>query len=103
MKTYNKLVRDRIPELIANCGRTCVTQIVTDKSVRQDLLRAKLLEEYAEYCAEPSLEELADIAEVVFALAAELGYNQSDLLAAADQKRAERGGFARGVVLVSTE
>ncbi|MEI6287850.1 MAG: hypothetical protein WCP79_15205 [Bacillota bacterium] len=59
MKIYNKLVRDRIPELIANCGRTCVTQIITDKSVRQELLRAKLLEEYAEYCAEPSLEELS--------------------------------------------
>ena len=61
------------------------------------------MEEYAEYCAEPSLEELVDIAEVVFALAAELGYNQSDVLAAADRKRAKRGGFARGVVLVSTE
>ncbi|MEI6285235.1 MAG: hypothetical protein WCP79_01930 [Bacillota bacterium] len=40
---------------------------------------------------------------MVFALAAELGYNQADLLAAADQKSAERGGFARGVALVSTE
>ena len=103
MKIYNKLVRDRIPELIANCGKICVTQIVTGKSVRQDLLRAKLLEEFAEYCDEPSLEELADIAEVVFALAAELGYNQSALLAAAEQKRADRGGFATGVVLVSAE
>ncbi|MFA6076191.1 MAG: nucleoside triphosphate pyrophosphohydrolase [Negativicutes bacterium] len=103
MELQNKLVRDRIPELIKNCGRTCITKIVSDRAERQTLLRTKLLEEFEEYCEEPSLEELADIAEVVLALTAELGYDQANLFAAADKKRAERGGFSVGVVLVSTE
>ena len=103
MKLHNKLVRDQIPELIKNCGKTCITKIVSDRAERQILLRSKLLEEFEEYCEEPSLEELADIAEVVFALAAELGYDQANLFAAADKKRAERGGFSAGVVLVSSE
>ena len=103
MKMYDKLVRDQIPKIIEQNGGKCVIRIVNTDMEKQILLRKKLIEEFEEYCANPTLEELADITEVVFALARDLGFNQEDLLNAADRKRAERGGFEAGIVLISTE
>ena len=48
IKTYNKLVRDRIPEIIENSGKTCVTEILSDEDYLR-MLDAKLDEELAEY------------------------------------------------------
>ena len=66
-KIYNKLVRDRIPEIIEADGKTCVTEILPDKQYLE-MLDAKLNEELAEYQESKSLEELADLLEVIRAV-----------------------------------
>ena len=99
MKIYNKLVRDRIPDIIEKSGGTCEIEIVNGKE-KQELLENKLLEEVNEYMEDKNLEELADVMEVLFALANELGYSEEDLLNKRNEKLQERGGFKDGIVLL---
>ncbi|AWK51604.1 phosphoribosyl-ATP pyrophosphohydrolase [Clostridium beijerinckii] len=101
MKTYNKLVRDKIPEIIKADGRECDTLIVYGEE-KYKLLEAKLQEEVNEFLKDKNLEELADVMEVLFGLADSLGYSEEDLLKARDKKLDERGGFKEGIVLKAT-
>ncbi len=98
MKTYNKLVRDKIPEIIKADGRECETLIVAGDE-KHKLLEAKLQEEVNEFIEDKNLEELADVMEVLFGLAETLGYSEVEFLKARDKKREERGGFKDGIVL----
>lgn len=98
MKVYNKLVRDRIPEIIKESGKECEIEIVNGIE-KQELLEKKLLEEVNEYMEDKNLEELADVMEVLFGLANELGYQEGDLLNKRNEKLQERGGFKKGIVL----
>lgn len=98
MKVYNKLVRDRIPEIIEKSGSTCEIEIVNEKE-KEELLEKKLLEEVNEYLEDKNIEELADVMEVLFGLANELGYSEEDLLNKRNEKLQERGGFKAGIVL----
>lgn len=95
---YYKLVRDKIPQIIEAQGKTCQYSIL-DQQTYLEMLDAKLNEELAEYQESKSLEELADLYEVMLAVLAARGYTPAQLLAAADEKRAERGGFARKILL----
>ena len=96
--TYNKLVRDRIPEIIEAEGKRANIRTMDENEYRTALM-AKLGEEVGEYEGEPSLEELADILEVVLALAAVHGCTPEDLERARSEKARERGGFSRRVFL----
>ena len=98
MKKYNKLVRDKIPEIIKASGKECEIEIAP-KEERYGLLENKLQEEVGEFLEDKNLEELADIMEVLFGLAHVLGYSEEDLLKMRDKKREERGGFKEGIVL----
>lgn len=98
MKTYNKLVRDLIPQVIRQSGKECEIE-VAPKEKRSALLEAKLMEEVNEYLEDKNLEELADVMEVLFGLAANLGYSEEDLLNKREEKLKERGGFKEGIVL----
>ena len=98
MKIYNKLVRDRIPEIITADDKTCEIEIVSGIK-KQELLEKKLLEEVNEYLEDKNLEELADIMEVLFGLANELGYSEEDLIKKRHEKLEKRGGFKEGIVL----
>ena len=98
MKTYDKLVRDLIPEVIKASGKECDV-IIASKEDREGLLEAKLMEEVNEYFEDKNLEELADIMEVLFGLAHNLGYSEEDLLNKRKSKLEERGGFKEGIVL----
>lgn len=98
MKVYNKLVRDKIPQVIEKDGRKCETSIVTKEQLLP-LLEEKLKEEVNEFIQDKNLEELADIMEVVFGLAENLGYSEEDLLKKREEKKEERGGFKDGVFL----
>ena len=64
MKTYHKLVRDRIPEIIEADGKICVCETLTDEDYIH-FLDQKLNEELSEYQEIKSLEELADLLEVI--------------------------------------
>ena len=94
---YDKLVRDRIPEIIAKDGKKAVTRILNDEEYNA-YLEKKLDEEVAEFHESKSIEELADILEVVYALSEVYGgiYN---LLAVWNEKTVERGGFTKKILL----
>jgi predicted house-cleaning noncanonical NTP pyrophosphatase (MazG superfamily) len=98
-KVYNKLVRDKIPEVIMKSGKSCEVEISQGKE-RYKLLEYKLMEEVNEFLKDKNIEELADIMEVLFGLADNLGYSEEDLIRKRNEKREERGGFKEGVVLL---
>lgn len=98
--TYNKLVRDKIPDLIKEQGQNPVIRILDDEEYTLCLLK-KLDEETAEFHRERSAEELADILEVVFALADDIGISKEDLMQIYQKKHEQRGGFTDRVFLIS--
>ena len=102
MTVYNKLVRDKILELIRAQGETPHTRIL-DQVEYTAHLEAKLDEEVQEFHKERNLEELADILEVVYALAEDLGHTRQELDAAYDRKHEARGGFQDRIYLISKE
>ncbi len=95
---HNKLVRDRIPEIIEASGRTCITEVLTNDAYIQ-ALDAKLNEELAEYQQSKSLEELADLLEVMGAVVKARGYTWDDLTSVRKEKRAQRGAFDQRIFL----
>ena len=99
---YNKLVRDKIPEIIAQQGESANIRVLSDKEYTA-ALEQKLDEETREFHKERNLEELADILEVVYALADDLGCTKEDLLQVYNQKHEKRGGFQSRIFLISKE
>lgn len=98
IKNYNKLVRDYIPEIIAASGKTCTTETLSDADYLT-MLDAKLNEELAEYQESKSLEELADLLEVVQAVVKARGYTLEELEQIRVEKAAKRGGFEKKLIL----
>ena len=101
MPQYDKLVRDRIPEIIESTGRSCDTRIVFGDEF-YSYLDKKLDEEVSEFRQDRNLEELADMMEVIYGLAECLGHTEQELNILRSKKRDERGGFSRGIVLMNT-
>lgn len=97
-KIYNKLVRDRIPEIIESDGRECSMEILSDDCYLQ-MLDAKLNEELAEYQESKSLEELADLLEVMRAVVKARGWSWEQLEQVRQEKAARRGGFEKKILL----
>lgn len=102
MKVYNKLVRDKIPEIIEDDGKTCKTRILSDEEYIASL-EAKLNEEVAEYQADKNLEEMADVLEVLQAICIARGYSLEELESVRAKKANERGGFADKIFLEYVE
>lgn len=99
---YNKLVRDRIPEIIEAQGEKPNIRTL-DEAEYLSALEEKLNEEVCEYHRDKNCEELADILEVAFALAAVHGCSREELLALCSRKREARGGFEKRIFLISKE
>ena len=95
---HNKLVRDRIPEIIEASGKVCITEVLDQDGYIQTL-DAKLNEELTEYQQSKSLEELADLLEVMGAVVKARGYTWDDLTRVQREKRALRGGFEKRIFL----
>lgn len=98
MKVYDKLVRDKIPEIIEGSGKRCEVEVVSDE-VALDYLYMKLEEETKELLEDKNLEEIADVMEVLFAIASKYGYNEEDVLSKRNEKKNDRGGFKDNLVL----
>jgi predicted house-cleaning noncanonical NTP pyrophosphatase (MazG superfamily) len=102
---FDKLVRDRIPEIIRAEGRTCQLEILDDETYLVALMQ-KLVEEAQELtgaAAEKRKGELADILEVLEAIIAALGYDLAEIREQQRNKRAERGGFEGKIRLLWVE
>ena len=97
-KIYNKLVRDHIPEIIESDGRKCTTEILSDDRWLQ-MLDAKLDEELAEYQESKSLEELADLLEVMRTVVKARGWSWEQLEQVRQEKAVRRGGFEKKILL----
>ncbi len=97
-KIYNKLVRDRIPEIIEQGGGSCTTEILGQEAYLQ-MLHRKLREELEEYLHSGEAEELADLLEVMQATAAARGFAWAEVEALREQKKAARGGFEKRILL----
>lgn len=98
VKKYNKLVRDYIPKIIEDSGKTCVTEVLSDEAYIK-MLDAKLDEELAEYHKDQNIEELADLMEVIYACAAVHGYSVDDIENIRREKAAKCGRFKKKILL----
>ena len=98
IKTYNKLVRDRIPEIIQSEGKRCTTEVLSDEDYLR-MIDAKLDEELAEYHESGSIEELADLMELIYAAACARGSSAEELEQIRVKKADERGRFNKKILL----
>ena len=95
---YNKLVRDKVVDIIKAKGETAVFHVAEDAEYWEKL-KAKLLEEYAEFQADESIGEVADVLEVLEAIAKYKGYSMEEVHAVKAKKLADRGGFDKRIIL----
>ncbi len=95
--SYDKLVRDKIPEIIRSSNRVPECEILDEDEEYPQYLIRKLYEEVLEFMEEPCVEELADIREVVDALSRVTGFERVEQIQ--EKKREERGGFEKRILL----
>ena len=99
---YQKLVRDRIPEIIAQDGFVPHVRVLDDGEYLLEL-RRKLQEEVNEFSESGDLEEIADILEVVYAICSAKGCSEDEIHEIRAQKRRRRGGFEQKLFLISKD
>ena len=101
MKVYDKLVRDKIPEIIEASGKKCDIEVVSDE-IALGYLYKKLNEEVSELLEDKNLDEIADCLEVLFAIGKKYGYSEEDVLNRRNEKKDARGGFEYNLILKKT-
>ena len=101
-KLINKLVRDRIPSICGENGQVPKSRILESAEYTREL-RRKLKEEVEEYLASNEPEELADIVEVIEALAEDQGISFDDIMRMKQKKQDKNGAFRDKVFLISVE
>ena len=97
---YCKLVRDKIPQIIEMNGKHALIDTLSDKDY-EIFLERKLDEEVHEYHDSKDIEELADILEIIVALAKIKGCSFLDLIKLKSKKAHEKGGFSKKILLIS--
>lgn len=102
MKVYNKLVRDKIIDIIETDGRTPKYRILGDEEFRKELNK-KLQEEVNEYLEDNNVEELADIVEVIYGILDSMNVSKDDFEKTRLAKFQKRGGFEKRVFLEREE
>lgn len=106
MPVYNKLVRDFIPQVIEEDGKTCVTKVLKP-SEHLGEIKLKMQEEAMEFkeaaIQQDAVEELADILELVHAALHVYGVSYEELDQVRIKKKDKRGGFSQGIYLIEVE
>jgi len=102
MKKYDKLVRDKIPNIIKKDGVKYNIHIADDKEYRLKL-NEKLLEEVQEFIEKPCAEEIADVLEVIETIARLNGIGLDEIKEQKITKKSIRGGFSKKIILESTD
>lgn len=95
---YNKLVRDRIPEIIEKSGKRSVVEILGSEAYKK-YMDEKLGEELQEYLSSDSVDELADLVEVIYAILKYKDTTISDFENKRMKKAEERGAFDKRLLL----
>jgi predicted house-cleaning noncanonical NTP pyrophosphatase (MazG superfamily) len=103
MREFNKLVRDKIPEIIKANDEIPYFHILEDDVEYLQALLQKDIEEGLELAQNPSLDELADKLEVIYAIAKTRGYTPQQIEQARVEKAKNRGGFDKRIFLEGTE
>lgn len=101
-KQYNKLIRDRIPEVLAATGKEYKVRKLKDKEFL-DYLNKKLSEEYDEYLESGTVEELADIMEIIHAIAEYKKVSVKELENIRVKKAKKRGAFEKRLLLIEAD
>lgn len=102
VEVCDELVRDKIPEIIAAAGKRCKVRVLAEEDIGACLL-AKLRDEVAELEEAASIEKVADIMEVLGALAERMGSSRDEVESRRKEKRVRRGGFEKGLFLEYVE
>lgn len=103
MKYYNKLVRDRIPEILEKEGKSLLFRKLYLGREYENALKEKLLEECNEYFESEGVEELVDIAEVILALLKTKGVILDEFESMRLAKNIEKGSFDNQIFLICAE
>lgn len=98
-RVYNKLVRDRVPEAIVAGGDKCVHRVIECEEAFIEALDEKLDEELVEYQISKDLAKLADVLEVIHAIAEARDSSFEELDKMRLEKRSHRGGFTKKYLL----
>ena len=101
-KKYNKVVRDKIPEIIADSGKKYNLKQLDDESFLAKIEK-KLIEEVNEYSESKDVEELADLLEVIYRISELRGVNSDELDEIRKDKAKKRGIFANNLFLIDAE
>ncbi|MBT4165651.1 nucleoside triphosphate pyrophosphohydrolase [archaeon] len=99
---YNKLIRDKIPEIIKQDNKIPIIHIAENQEYWTKL-KEKLIEETNEFINEPTQEELADILEVIDAICDFKHFNKQNLIHTKHQKAIKRGKFQKRIILDEVE
>ncbi|XOK60299.1 nucleoside triphosphate pyrophosphohydrolase [Paenibacillus elgii] len=105
MIVYNKLVRDKIPQIIEASGKQAEVRVLADAEYKR-MLSIKLQEELDEFIEAGEAEkitELADLVEVVYAILAHKGISNEEFERIRQEKKEKRGGFGERILLVKVE
>lgn len=94
-RRIKKLVRDYVPDIIRQYKRVPIVKQLTGRA-KIKALNEKLVEEHEEYILTRSVEELADMMEVIISLAQAKGKSQQEFFQLVEKKRSECGGFEKG-------
>lgn len=107
MKQHNKLVRDRILEILDQKGVGHVSRVLDAAEFKEELLK-KLLEESSEVVEAASnqkelIKEIGDVLEVIDAIVSEFGLSDAEIQKVKLERHEKRGGFEKKIFLVSTQ
>ena len=100
--TYNKLIRDKNVEIMEKLGHKVEYEILNDERYNEELDK-KLKEEVNEYLADYSVEEMADVMEVIYAMLDYRGMKMEDVEKVRIEKRNRKGAFKNKVFLRTVE
>ena len=102
MKIYNKLVRDKIPEIIINNKEKPIFRILGEEEYKKELDK-KLLEEVNEYLKDDNIEEIADILEVIYSILEVKKITREEIENLRRIKSEKRGNFSKKIFLENVE